>query len=149
MLIVHKDVSDLTRGEYQAMYRANFGDEGLMRTNLIGCRKHGNPGRTISLWSPTKRNRLLAWALLTPVRPDGDWAASRWTMKQSKYTVMFWVKWEHRGKGLGKILMDEVHKLDPRPHVMPHDEISERFFSHHNVMVMEVDRRWREPAIEV
>jgi hypothetical protein len=146
MIIVHKDVSDLTRGDYQAFYHANFGDEGMMRDNLIRCYKHGSPGHTISLWSSTKRRRLLGWCLMTPVstNPTLGWAASRWTMRQSKYTVMFWVKWEHRGKGLGKILMDEVHKLDPRPHVLPHDEISEKFFNHHNVMVMNVDRNWRE-----
>lgn len=144
MQIVHKDVSDLTRGDYQAFYRANFGDAGLMRSNLIGCYKYGSPGHTISLWTPTKRRRLLAWCLLTPVRPDGDFAASRWAMKQSKYTAMFWVKWEERGKGYGKILMDETHALDPRPHVLPHDEISEKFFSHHRVMIMKVDKEWRE-----
>lgn len=144
MEIMHKPVEDLTRGEYQALYRANFGDEGLMQGTLISCRNGESQGQTISLWAPTKRRTLLAWAILTPVSTRGLMSASSWAMKQSKFSAQFWVKWQYRGKGYGKILMDEVHKYDERPHVMPHDETSEKFFKNHRVMIMNIDKNWRE-----
>lgn len=146
MEIMHMPVDALTRGEYLACSRANFGDEGLMQPMLKVCRQGDVEGKTITLWTPTKRRTLLAWALLTPVSTTGIAPASSWAMKQSKYTVMFWVKWQHRGKGYGKVLMNEVHEYDERPHVLPHDEVSEKFFSGHRVMIMKVDKNWRDTA---
>lgn len=143
-MILHKDVKDLTRGEYQAFYRANFGDEGYMQGELARCRHQGFYGRTISIWSDTKRRELLAWALLTPVREYGPLQVTRYTKTQSKYTVELWVKWKHRGKGYGKALMNEVYNYDDRPNVLPHDEISEKFYSNYNVMVMNIDKKWRD-----
>lgn len=145
MYIVHKDVSELSRGDYQAFSRANFGEEeGIMKPYLIGCYKHGQPGKTISIWKSETNRRLIAWCLLTPVSLDGDAAVTRYAKSQSKYTAMFWVQWPYRGKGYGNILMNEVYKYDPRPHVMPHDEISEKFFKRHNTMIMNVDKQWRD-----
>lgn len=143
-VVVHKDVKDLTRPEFIAFYRANFGDSGIMQGELMRCRQHNLQASTIAIWTCHKERRLIGWALVTPVRGYGDLAASRHTMKQSKYTFQFWVKPQYRGKGYGKVLMDEAYKLDPRPHVMPHDEKSEKFFSHYNVMIMQIDKNWRD-----
>ena len=147
MEVIHKDVKDLTASEYRAFHAANFGDTGIMRGELERCKKYNLQSSTISIWTGIKRRRLVGWALVTPVRGYGDLAASRHTMKVSKYTFQFWVKPQYRGKGYGKLLMQEAYRLDPRPHVMPHDEKSEKFFSHYHVMVMQIDRNWRDEEL--
>lgn len=144
MYTIHKPVTDLTPGEYRAFYNANFGPHGYMQSQLEYYRKRLYlPAQTVAVWNGNPR-RLLGWALLTPVRPDGEIAASSWAMKQSIYTAQFYVKQQYRGKGVGKMLMNEVHTLDPRPHVIPHDDKSESFFKKYRVMVMRADKNWRE-----
>ena len=151
MEIRHKSVSELTSMEYRACYRANFGPwHGYMSGELVRCRK-GYPGEVIMLWDgPDDTTRsLLGWTLLTPVRKYGEIAVTPWVMKRSKYTAMFWVKKQHRLKGYGKILMTEVKKLDPRPHVMPHNSASSELFSSFEVQVLGADKHWlkRKPKV--
>ena len=143
MQIIHKEVSELTAGEYRAMKAANFGpEEGYMHNELVACRKHNRKGITVALWTDGDDRRLIGWALLTPVRLYGDVAGTWWTKKKSKYSVQFWVKERFREKGYGKILMDEVKKHDRRPHVFPHDPASGNFFSSYDVTIMRIDKEW-------
>lgn len=143
MQILHKDVCDLTHGEYRALLMANFGpDEGYMHNELQACRKNERPGKTVSLWTDGSNRRLIGWALLTKVRLYGQVAGTRHTQKKATYSVQFWVKPQYRGKGYGKILMDEVKSYDTRPHVFPHDPASGNFFSSYDVTVMNLDKEW-------
>ena len=147
MQIVHKKVVDLTGAEYRAMLKANFGpDEGYMYNELKACRNRERRGETISLWIDGSSRRLIGWALLVPVRTNGDTRGTWWTKRHAKYTVQFWVKSQYRKKGYGKILMNEVKKYDARPHVFPHDDASGNFFSSYNVTIMRVDNEWMIPG---
>lgn len=151
MEIRHKAVSELTTVEYRACYKANYGPfEGYMSEELVCCR-NGAPGQVIMLWDGPDDTikSLIGWALLTPVRKHGLLAVTDWVMKRSKYTVQFWVKKQHRRKGCGKILMSEVKKLDPKPHVMPHDDASSELFSSFEVQVLQGDKHWlkRKPKV--
>lgn len=144
MEIRHKAVSELTTVEYRACHRANYGPfNGYMSEELGRCRK-GAPGRVILLWDgPDDTIRsLVGWALLTPVRKHGLVGVTEWVMKRSIYTVQFWVKKQYRRNGYGKILMNEVKKLDPKPHVMPHDAASSELFSSFDVQVLKDDKHW-------
>jgi GNAT superfamily N-acetyltransferase len=142
--IRHKDVADLTDAEFTACEKATFGWEGMMQGELRRCRREGY-GKAVMLWKTTATTKtgLIGWALLTPVRLYGDLAATRWTMKVSKYTVEFYVKPEHREKGHGTTLVKLVKEhYDPRPHVLPHDRASSELFSKFDVMVMREDSHW-------
>lgn len=151
MEIRHKPVSELTKVEYKACYTACYSlDNGYMKEELARC-KGGHPGQVIMLWDgpDDTAKSLIGWALLTPVREYGLLAVTRWVMSRSKYTVQFWVKRQYRRKGYGKILMDEVKKLDERPHVLPHDDASSELFSSYNVQVLQSDKIWmkRKPKV--
>lgn len=143
MDIIVKDVPDLTKEEYRACYIANYRDWGYMQQTLIDNR-YKPEAKAILLWddSQSGMSRLIGWALLTPVDLGGLLAATRYTKRVSKYTVQFWVKSHHRKKGYGKMLMNEVKKLDPKPHVLPHDSKSAEFFSSYKVSVLRDDRVW-------
>lgn len=152
MDIIHKKVTDLTPTEYRACDNANYGHAGWMQGELRRCRTKGFPGQVIMLWNgpADKVQSLIGWALLTPVRTRGTIAGTRWTMKRSKFTVQFWVKKRHRRKGHATTLMSEVKKLDPRPHVFPHDIVSGELFSSYEVTIMRLDEGWinrRKPKI--
>lgn len=146
MEIRHKKVEDLTALEYKACYSANYGWDGLMQGVLVDCRKnpHRSPGSVILLWNgpDDSTKSLIGWALLTPVSGSGAVWASRWNRRRAKYTVQFWVKSNHRKKGYGKVLMDEVQKLDSCPHVFPHNDSSGALFSDYTVTVAQNDHRW-------
>lgn len=152
MEIRHKRVEDMTPVEYRACYLANYGMEtGLMAGELSDCRHGDYNGQVIMLWDgpdDTVRS-LIGWALLTPVRKTGLLAVTDWAMKRSKFTVQFWVKSPYRRKGYGKLLMTEVKELDPRPHVIPHDERSSELFSSFEVQVLRSDKHWikRKPKV--
>lgn len=138
-----KDVSDMTPVEYRACSAANYGViEGYMLEELRHCRA-GRPGKVVMLWDgpPDTPKSLIGWALLTPTRTWGLTAVSRYMASSAKYTVQFWVKAQYRRKGYGKMLMNEVKQLDPRPHVFPHDEASGELFSSFNVRVSKNDMR--------
>lgn len=143
MEIRHKEIADLTPVEYRACYRANYGWEGLMQDELTRC-KDGYPGKAILLWNgpdDTARS-LVGWALLTPTKTYGNVAVTRWAKSRAKYTAQFWVKKQHRRKGHGKTLMQEVKKYDKRPHVIPHDAASSELFSSYKVQVLKSDKAW-------
>lgn len=144
MEIRHKTVAEMTTTEYNAAFKANYGFDGYMQGELYRCRREGHEGRVILLWDgPDDRvSSLIGWAILTPVRLYGMVAATRYTKRNSKYTVQFWVKRQHRRKGYGKILMNEVKKHDPKPHVFPHDTASAELFSSYNVTTLSTDRRY-------
>lgn len=144
MEIRRKHVSEMTPLEYRACYRANYGTEGYMQEELARC-KIGYPGEVILLWDgpDDTEKSLIGWALLTPVRRYGLLSVTRWVMRKSKYTVQFWVKRQHRRKGYGKILMNEVKtNYDPNPHVIPHDDASSELFSSYKVQVLNDDKVW-------
>ena len=145
MKTIVKKVPDLTPIEYRACYLANYGEWGYMRATLQNARElHDSDAIAVLLVDETRRGAtaLIGWALLTPVSTSGMLAATRYTKSKSKYTVQFWVKQQHRKKGHGKTLMAAVKKLDPLPHVLPHDEKSGQFFSSWNVTVLNGDRPW-------
>lgn len=150
MEIRHKHVSELSPVEYRACYKANYGPvNGYMLEELIRCKK-GYPGEVVMLWDgPEETKSLIGWCLLTPVRLYGLLAVTRWVMGRSKYTAMFWVKKQYRKKGYGKMLMTEVKKIDPNPHIMPHDDASSELFSSFNVQVLNEDKFWikRKPRV--
>lgn len=151
MEIRHKKVSDLTPVEYRACYQANYGYIGYMQNELHFCRKYGDPGEVIMLWDgPDDTTRsLIGWVLLCPVRVEPYYASAH-IRRVSKYTVNVWVKSKYRKQGYGKMLMDEVTKLDPRPHVLPHSEASANLFSGYRVACTLMDRRrWIKPKPRV
>lgn len=144
MEIRRKSVSELTTVEYRACYRANYGPfNGYMAEELVRCKK-GHPGEVILLWDGPDDTikSLIGWALLTPVRRHGLLAVTEWVMKRSKYTVQLWVKKQYRRKGYGKMLMTEVKKMDPKPHVLPHDTPSSELYSSFDVQVLRDDKHW-------
>lgn len=151
MEIRHKNVEDLTPLEYKACLAANYGPEwsdnggGYMYGELQECRSKDsdNTGRVIMLWDGPDDSvkSLLAWCLMTPVRSWGNLWASEWNRKKAKYTCQFWVKRNHRKKGLGRILMDEVIKIDPCPHVFPHNTAAAAFFVDYKVTASGSERR--------
>lgn len=147
MKIIHKPVADLNTIEYRACYKANYGAEGYMQEELSRCRR-GHPGEVILLWDgPDDATKsLIGWVLMTPVREYGLLAVTRWVMGKSKYTVQFWVKRQHRRKGHGTALMNEVKRLDPNPHVMPHDDASAELFSSFKCQVLKDDKAWLKPG---
>lgn len=152
MEIRHKPVSELTPLEYKACKAANYGpDNGYMYEEVARCRAGKYPGEVIMLWEGPDDSikSLLGWVLLTPVRRHGLLAVTEWVMKRSKYSAQFWVKRQHRKKGYGKILMNEVKKIDPNPHVMPHDDASSELFSSYNCQVLQDDKHWlkRKPKV--
>src|SRR6478752_1614483 len=106
MEIRHKPVSDLTATEYRACYKANYGLGGYMLEEIDYCRRTParRPGEVIMLWDgpDDKTSSLIGWCLLTPVRTWGLIGGTAYTKKRSKYSVMFWVKRQHRRKGYGK-----------------------------------------------
>lgn len=145
MEIRHKQVWELTPLEYRACKAANYGPtNGYMHEELTRCRAGKGPGQVIMLWEgPDDSMRSLrAWALLTPVRRYGLLSVTEWVMKRSKFTVQLWVKKQYRRNGYGKMLMTEVKKLDPKPHVFPHDNPSSELFSSFEVQVLQADRHW-------
>lgn len=152
MEILHRSVRELTPTEYRACLRANYGpDNGYMWEELTRCRTKGQPGTVIMLWEgpDDDMKSLRAWCLLTPVRLWGLIGVTRWVMKKSKFSAMFWVKRQYRGRGYSHILMREVKKYDDNPHVMPHDKASGEFFSGYKVQVMRDDKEHmtRKPRV--
>lgn len=144
MEIRTKKVSELTDVEYRACWRANYGWEGYMQSELVAAREGRRQGIAILLWDgPDDTARSLrGWALLTPVRLHGNIAVTRWAASRSKYTAEFWVKRQWRRKGYGTMLMKEVKKHDRRPHVLPHDNASSELFSSFDVQVLAHDKHW-------
>lgn len=145
MDIITKSVADLTPTEYKACYRANYGDQGFMQGALWQARKGYLEGAVaIMLWDgpPDLIKSLKGWVLLTPCTLNGELATSAYAKKVCKYTAQFWVKRQHRKQGLAKMLMHEVKKVTPRPHVIPHDKASSELFSSFRVSVAAMDRSW-------
>lgn len=144
MQTIIKDVKDLTPDEYRACYAANYRESGYMQIMLASARRDGKTGTAILLWDDTKvgLSRLVGWALLTPTEVGGMIGTTRYVQRKSRFTAQFWVKRQHRKRGYGKMLMDEVKKIDARPHVLPHDKASSEFLSSYHVTVLNVDRVW-------
>lgn len=143
MEIRHKSVKDLTPTEYRACYNACYSeDNGYMKVELADIRAGNRTGEVIMLWDgpDNKTTSLKGWALVTPVRLYGLLAVTRWVYDRSKVTAMFWVKRQYREQGYGTMLMNEVKKIDPNPHVMPHDGASGQFFGKFNCQVMVHDK---------
>ena len=114
-----KLVVNLTKDEYQQCYRLNFGPGGSMMYDL-SYHKNDVPyskARVIRICDD--EGKLLAWALLQP-REIND-------LKKG-YLVYFYTRATHRRRGLGKRLMRQVQKYDPKPEVCPHDSRSGGFF---------------------
>lgn len=146
MEIRQKKVSELTPTEYLACKKANYGPyDGYMYGQLTNCRGgYTYGGIAIMLWDGPDDTvkSLLGWCLLVPVTRHGMFAVTDTVMRRSKYSAQFWVKRQHRKKGHAKTLMREVKKIDPRPHVIPHDEASSELFSAFEVQVMQTDSHW-------
>lgn len=155
MQVYVSSVPNLSKEEYRAFYRANYGNGGYMRQILVDNRnshnavpywRHYDPNTlTISLWEDGDRipENLIGWCLMTPVRTRRSLVSgTEYTKRVSKYTVQFWVKRKYRKKGYGKQLMNEVLKYDPRPHVIPHDEASGALFSNYKIVATRYDRQW-------
>jgi GNAT superfamily N-acetyltransferase len=146
MEIRKKSVLELTALEYRACFGANYGGGGYMQGVLEDCREGNQSGEVVMLWDETKaKNRvssMVGWCLMTPVSLHGILGATRYTKRRSKITAQFWVKPAHRQKGYAKMLMHEVKKVDPRPHVIPHNDSSAEFFSSFEVTVLRDEAGW-------
>lgn len=132
MQVISKPVASLTPNEYRACRLANFGYDGYMMEELQFRRlKKCDKAIAIMIWDgpDDKISNMKAWSLITPVTQKGMLAASKYICSKAKYTAQFWVKRQHRRQGLGTMLMLEVKKYDPRPHVIPHDTKSVELFS--------------------
>jgi GNAT superfamily N-acetyltransferase len=118
--------------------------QGELYSARHGCQK----GNAIMLWDGPDDDikSLIGWAIMCPVKLRGVAAGTSWTKKRAKFTCMFWVKRQYRRKGYGKMLMDEVIKIDPSPHVFPHDTPSSHMFVDYNVTVTRNDKWWLERA---
>lgn len=153
MKAIVKNVEDLTTTEYKACYLANYRENGYMQPEISACRykPKERPGIAIMIWDgpDDQITSLLGWCLLTPTRTWGLIAVSRYIKSKSKYSAQFWVKRQHRRKGLANMLMLEVKKIDPRPHVFPHCEASGNFLSGFDVSAHRDERYWmkRKPKI--
>lgn len=143
MEIRRKSVSELTSKEYLACYNACYNyDNGYMKAELERCKNGRYQGEVILLWDgPDNTTKsLIGWCMVTPVRLYGLLAVTRYVTTKSKVTAMFWVKNKYRGQGYGTILMNEVKKIDPNPHVMPHDERSGNLFGKFKCQVLMDDK---------
>lgn len=128
MNTVIKAIQDLTPEEYRACYSLNFGQYGWMRPSLSYYRKKTDVW-VIMLWE----DKLIGWSLVAPCNRDSIFEINEYAIRRSKYVAQFYVRFRERGKGYGRLLMSEVLKLDPRPHVIPHDTQSGAFFSSYPV----------------
>ena len=143
MEIRRKSVSELTSTEYRACYEACFNyEKGYMKAELERCRLGKFPGEVIMLWDgPDNRtSSLVGWTMVQPVRLYGLLAVTKYVTTKSKVTAMFWIKQKYRGKGYGTLLMQEVKKIDPNPHVMPHDVASGNLFGKFQCQVLMDDK---------
>lgn len=141
MQTIVKDVKDLTRYQYDYCYDANFGEAGYMQDTLIDCRElPWCQGTAILL----KKRHFVGWTLLTPVTTQRHHLleVTRYVKGKSKVTAQFWVNEKDRRKGYGTMLMNEVKKIDPRPHVFPHDDSSGELFSKFDVSVLREDSKY-------
>jgi hypothetical protein len=125
--IVVSPVADLTPAEYRACYRANYRDIGIMRYDLVRARDE-NEGTAIMLWNDdgTKESDMLGWALVHPTHYDD--AATSYARRRVPNTAQYWVKRQHRRKGLGTKLATVVEQNFGRVRVYPHSEPSGKLF---------------------
>jgi hypothetical protein len=128
--VVSKLLSELTPKEYKACLNLNMRSGGNMMYALSEHRKDADC-HSIMLWDGDK---LIGWALLVPTKLSSMWAWSTpYAKKHSKYQAQFYVRTSERKKGYGGLLMKEVLKKDPRPHVLPWDERSASLFANYPV----------------
>jgi GNAT superfamily N-acetyltransferase len=125
MQVLTKKVSDLTPTEYKQCHRLNLGQGmggGWMQPTLEHYRKTGGEARAVML----KDDELLVgWGLLSPTKShfkEGPYGITPYVKRRAKYSLMLYVRRSHRGKGYGRILLDEARRFDPRPKV---------WYSHH------------------
>ena len=93
--------------------------------------KGSSTAYAVMAWSD---DRLIGWALLIPHGDDLSWYSTPYQRKNSKYVVQFYVRKTCRKKGVGRLLMDAVNKLDKTPTVIPHDRDSSDFFASYKVI---------------
>lgn len=135
MEIIIKPLPRLTDKEYQACRRLNMGPEGLMQDTLID--QADNPRcQAIMLWG----RYMYGWALLEPIKETMYAEVSDHAMRVCKYSAQFYVRESARGRGYGRMLMNEVVKFDPKPYCIPHDPLSGSFFSNFRITATR-DRR--------
>lgn len=140
MLITVKPVFDLGPSAIDFVYEANFGYEGMMLEELdrIYRNKDREPLAMI-IHDP----HPVGWALLCPVTLDcrRPHHGTTYTKRVSKYTIQIFILEEHRKKGYGTALMNEITaNYDAKPHVMPHDTPSGELFSKYKITTTQSDR---------
>jgi len=113
MKVVIKEVSDLTDEEFAKCYRLNFGARGQMRDDLLDHR-HNPPAikKTAKVIMIVNEDKLIGWSLVFPIR------------KTKGYAAHFYIRYSHRRRGYGTLLLQKVAEIDPRPLVFPHDNRS-------------------------
>lgn len=141
-----KNVLDLTPTEYRACYLANYRGTSIMQGDLFRIRS-GNPmhsGTAILIWDGPEDTigSLIGWSLVMPSKTWGDSGISPYAKRKSKHTAMFWVKRQHRRKGYGSILMDEVIKIEPIPFCYPHSKQSAHLFKNRKITADGDSRKW-------
>jgi len=107
-----KYVKNLTPEEFSQCRLLNFGHNGMMRGDLIRSRSQRNSDRAVLI--KDYEGKIIAWSLV---------------METGKTTsAYFYVPSANRRKGLGTRLLKQVRKVDPKPMVFPHDQVSGGFF---------------------
>jgi GNAT superfamily N-acetyltransferase len=120
MQVVHKKVSELTPTEYKKCHRLNLGQGrygGWMQPTLEHYRKNGGDARAVML---KDGDLLVGWGLLSPTKSHfnaGPYGITPYVKRRTKYSLMMYVRKSHRGRGYGKLLLEEARKVDPRPMV--------------------------------
>jgi hypothetical protein len=126
--IIAKPISKLTKIEYSACRKANYGATGYMYNDLATARERGE-GTAIMIWDGPRDStkNLLGWALVHPTRYDSS--ASRYVRRVAPNTAQYWVKSKYRRKGLATRLADRVEKDFGKVYVYPHSKQSGGLFA--------------------
>lgn len=113
MKVVIKEVRDLTDEEFAKCRRLNFGYKGQMRDDLIDHRyKYFNKNKPAKAIMLVEGDKLIGWSLVFPI------------YKTKGYAAHFYIRYSHRRRGYGTLLLQKVAEIDPRPLVFPHDSRS-------------------------
>ena len=140
MKIIEKLVLDMTGPELRQCRSLSLRADGLMCETLTEIRntepdrirKHRLKRRSRAWMIRDDSDKLLAWALITPLQ------------ERRGYEAQFYTRKSERGKGYGTMLMNEVLKYDRKPFVFPHDRKSGDFFKKHrrSIRFEKYDEMW-------
>jgi GNAT superfamily N-acetyltransferase len=117
MKLLVKHPTKLTPYEYKQCWGLNYGKTGWLRRDLVDSRN--DPNKYDKVYMIKDGPQILSWALVYEIDSAPGSLAQFWTRK------------EWRRQGLATKIVKRVKKDFKRVKIIPHDEISESFFSKH------------------